>query len=160
MFLCKSSSAVTKHSYNKAADGWRYKVQKCRRSRKVLSSYTSHMTFHVERKMIWSWEGAFTQMALEGTITGVFPVVTGKFIWACELPAASFPVAVVRFLPGVCPKMSFQMWRFCVGLSASWVRAGVSCGTLATPCASTFPSDYSWSCCLYLNTGICWGIAK
>ena len=36
-----------------------------------------HVTFHMQRQMIGSGEGSFTQSALERSVSGMFTVMTG-----------------------------------------------------------------------------------
>lgn len=80
-------------------------------------------------------------MALEWAVTGVFAVVARELVGTRELPSASLPVAVVGLLTGMRAHVSLEMRGLGVRLAASWVRAGVRCGALATPRASSLTSD-------------------
>lgn len=48
--------------------------------------------------MVGAGEGALAQVALEGSVAGVLAEVTCELVGAGKLPAAAFPVAVVRLL--------------------------------------------------------------
>lgn len=48
--------------------------------------------------MVRPGEGALAQVALEGSVSGVFTEMTGQFVGAGELPPAAFPAAVVWLL--------------------------------------------------------------
>jgi hypothetical protein len=56
------------------------------------------VALHVQRQVVRSGEGALTQVALEGLLSCVFPVVTSQLVGARELPRATFPRALVRLL--------------------------------------------------------------
>lgn len=68
------------------------------RKRDVDGSGESHVPLHVESKVVWAGEGAFTEVTLERPVARVLPEMTGEFIGPGELPAASLPVAVVWLL--------------------------------------------------------------
>lgn len=48
--------------------------------------------------MVRPGEGALAQVALEGSVPGVFTEMTGQLIRTGELPPAAFPTAVVWLL--------------------------------------------------------------
>lgn len=54
-----------------------------------------NVTFHVQCKMITTWEAAFTVTALEWFRACVFSIVSSEFVASCETPFASFPGALV-----------------------------------------------------------------
>lgn len=54
------------------------------------------VALHVQRQVVGAREGAVAEVALEGPVARVLAVVPCEFIGARELPAAAFPVAVVR----------------------------------------------------------------
>lgn len=54
-----------------------------------------NVTFHVQCKMITTWEAAFTVTALEGLRACVFSIMSSEFVASCETPFASFPGALV-----------------------------------------------------------------
>ena len=56
------------------------------------------MSLHVQGQVVGPGEGSLTQVTLEGTVTSVFAEVAGQLVGASELPAATFPAAVVGFL--------------------------------------------------------------
>lgn len=58
----------------------------------------SHVPLHVQGQVVRAGECPLTEVALEGPVSCVFPVVTGQLIRAGELPAASLPGTVVRLL--------------------------------------------------------------
>lgn len=58
----------------------------------------SHVPLHVQCQMVGAGEGALAQVALEGSVAGVLAEVTCELVGAGKLPAAAFPVAVVRLL--------------------------------------------------------------
>lgn len=62
------------------------------------TSHASHMPLHVQCQVIRPGEGTVTHVALEGSDASVFAVMACEFIRPCKLPAAAFPVTVVRFL--------------------------------------------------------------
>lgn len=93
------------------------------------------MSFHVQTKVIASRKRSLAQMALKRPVAGVLPVMTGKFVGPRELPAASFPVAVVRLLSRVSSQMRLEMRRLGVGLGAPGMRASVRRRPLPTPSA-------------------------
>lgn len=55
----------------------------------------SHVSLHVQGQVVRAGECPLTEMALEGSVSRVFPVVAGKLVGAGELPAASLPGTVV-----------------------------------------------------------------
>lgn len=56
------------------------------------------MSLHVQGQVVGAGECPLTEVALEGSVPRVFPVVTGQLIGAGKLPATSLPGAVVRLL--------------------------------------------------------------
>lgn len=56
------------------------------------------MSLHVQGQVVRAGECPLTEMALEGSVSRVFPVVAGKLVGAGELPAASLPGTVVWLL--------------------------------------------------------------
>lgn len=64
----------------------------------VLMWAPSHVSLHVKCQVVRPGEGTFTQVTLEGPVSGVFPEMTGQLIGAGELPSTAFPAAVVRLL--------------------------------------------------------------
>lgn len=75
--------------------------------------------------MVGARECAFTEPALKGPVTGVFPVVPGEFVRARKLPAAFLPVALVGLFTGMRPEVSFQVGALGVALAAALMRTGV-----------------------------------
>lgn len=75
--------------------------------------------------MVRPGESAFTQVALERPVSGVLPEVTRELVGTSELPAATFPTAVVWFLSCVCPEVRLQVGVLGVGLPTSGESAGV-----------------------------------
>lgn len=65
---------------------------------KVLMWAPSHVSLHVKCEVVRPGEGAFTQVALEGPVSGVFAEMTGQLIGAGEFPSTAFPAAVIRLL--------------------------------------------------------------
>lgn len=55
----------------------------------------SHVSLHVQGKVVRAGECPFTEVALEGSVTGVFPVVAGQLVGTGKLPATSVPGTVV-----------------------------------------------------------------
>lgn len=55
----------------------------------------SHVPLHVQGEVIGAGESPLTEVALEGSVACVFPVVTGQLVGAGEFPAASLPGTVV-----------------------------------------------------------------
>lgn len=76
--------------------------------------------------MIGARKGSFAEAALEGPIARVFAIVAGELVGAGELPSASLPRALVRFLARVRPQMRLQMRRFRVRLGATRMRTRVN----------------------------------
>ena len=102
-----------------------------------ISSPLSNVSLHVQTEMVASGESPFAEMALERSVSGVFAVVTGKFVRSREFPPASFPIAMVRLLARVSPQVRLQMRRLGVCFSASGMRASVRCRPLSAPSASS-----------------------
>ena len=67
------------------------------------------MFLHVKAEVIAACEGAFTELTLEGTFSGVFTVVASEFIGTSELPPAPLPAAVVGLLTSVGAEVSLQV---------------------------------------------------
>lgn len=59
---------------------------------------SSQVSLHMQSQVVGAGEGALAQVALERPVTGVLAEMTRQLIRAGELPSASLPVAVVRFL--------------------------------------------------------------
>jgi len=99
--------------------------------------HSSHgdMPLHVQREMVRAREGPLTQPALERPVPGVLAVVASQLVRAGELPAATFPAALVRLLARVRAEMRLQVRRFGVRLAARRVRTSVR-GQLLTPTTS------------------------
>ena len=57
------------------------------------------MTLHVQGQMIRARKSTRTELAAEGTLTGVLSVVTGQLVGAREPPATAIPRAGVWLLP-------------------------------------------------------------
>lgn len=68
-----------------------------------------HVSLHVKCQVVRPGEGAFTQVALEGPVSGVFAEMTGQLIGAGEFPSTAFPAAVVWLLTGVSSEMRLQV---------------------------------------------------
>lgn len=83
------------------------------------------MPLHVQREVVGPGECAFTQVTLEGAVSGVLPEVTRELIGTSELPAATLPAAVVWFLPCVRPEVRLQVGALGVGLPTAGESAGV-----------------------------------
>lgn len=58
----------------------------------------SHMPLHMQCQVIRPGEGALAQVALEGTVSGVFTEVARQLIGPGKLPATTLPAAVVWLL--------------------------------------------------------------
>ena len=86
--------------------------------------------------MVTPGEGPLTQVALERSVTSVFPVVSGQLIRPRELPATALPSAVVGLLPRVCPQVGLEVAGLGVGLVAARVGARVGGLSLAPPRAA------------------------
>ena len=56
----------------------------------------SHVPLHVKGQVVRPREGSLAQMALKGTVTGVFAVMASEFIRTSEFPSATLPAAMVR----------------------------------------------------------------
>lgn len=65
---------------------------------KFLCEAPSHVSLHVKCQVVRPGEGALTQVALEGPVSGVFAEMTSQLIGAGEFPSTAFPAAVVRLL--------------------------------------------------------------
>lgn len=65
---------------------------------KFLCGAPSHVSLHVKCQVVRPGEGALTQVALEGPVSGVFAEMTSQLIGAGEFPSTAFPAAVVRLL--------------------------------------------------------------
>lgn len=96
-----------------------------------------HMAFHVEGEMVGPGEGALTQVALEGSVSGVLAEVTGQFIRTGKLPSATFPIAMVRLLACMRSVVRLQVRTFCVGFATSRKSASVSRRPFPWPGASS-----------------------
>lgn len=59
---------------------------------------SSQVSLHMQSQVVGAGEGALAQVALERPVAGVLAEMTRQLVGAGELPAASLPVAVVRFL--------------------------------------------------------------
>ena len=94
------------------------------------------MPLHVQREMVRAREGPLTQPALERPVPGVLAVVASQLVRAGELPAATFPAALVRLLARVRAEMRLQVRRFGVRLAAPCVRARMRRHFLASPASS------------------------
>ncbi len=110
------------------------------------SKSSSHMPFHVQGEVVAPGERSLAELALERSVPSVFPVVTGQFIRAGELPTTALPVAVVGLLPGVGPHVSLEVGALGVGLAAARVGTGV--------CGLSLPSPGSASTLLGLRSGL------
>ncbi len=125
---------------------------------------SSQVSLHMQRQVVGAGEGAFTHVALERPMAGVFTEMTRQLVGAGEFPSASLPVAVVRFftwwckamglvllvlkhkcmlktnskcaLTGVGSVMRLQMRALGVGLAAAGIGAGVRRSALPRPGAS------------------------
>lgn len=64
------------------------------------------MTLHVQGQVIRARKSARAELAAEGALSGVFSVVAGQLVGACESPAAAFPRAGIRLLPWEVRKLS------------------------------------------------------
>lgn len=93
--------------------------------------------------MITAGEGTLAEVALEGAVTGVFPVVPGQLVRAGELPPAALPRAVVRLLAGVRAQVGLQVRALRVGLVTPGVGARVVGLAFATPGSAT---AFLWLC--------------
>lgn len=67
------------------------------------------MSLHVGGKVVGPGKDLLADVALEGTLPGVFPVVAGQLVRPGEFPATAFPIANVRLLTGVCSKVAFEV---------------------------------------------------
>lgn len=68
-----------------------------------MSSCPLHggVSLHVEGEVVWPGESSVAQLAVEGPVPGVLPLVPGQLVAAGEPPAAARPAAHVGLLPGV-----------------------------------------------------------
>jgi len=83
--------------------------------------------------MVGAGEGPVAEATLEGSVPGVFPIVSRQLIRAGKFPSAPFPVALVGFFPGVGPEVGLEMGGLGVGLDAAGVRARVRRHLLPPP---------------------------
>lgn len=60
--------------------------------------HRSEVSLQVESQMVGAGESARAHGALEGSLAGVFPVVTGQLVGSGELPSAARPFAVEGLL--------------------------------------------------------------
>ena len=81
-----------------------------------------HMSFHMQRQMIWPGECSFAQPTLKWPITCVFSVMSCQFITSCEFPATTLWCANVWLFSRVCPLVCFHMAWFgvCLGTTILW----------------------------------------
>ena len=63
----------------------------------------------MEREVVGSRESSFTEHALEGSVAGMFAVVSGQFVGPCKLPRALRPRTPVGFLSRVSAQVGFQV---------------------------------------------------
>ena len=74
------------------------------------------VTFHVKRKVVRAGERPITVQAMERFGTCMLAEVPRQLIRAGKSPVAAFPVAGVRFFPGVGTLVSLEVRRFRVDL--------------------------------------------
>ncbi len=84
--------------------------------RRFLSKMILNMSFHVQRQVITSGKGTFTQMTFEWFHASVLAVVTCELVWAGKPPGTSLPGTAVGLLTSVGPLVSLQMRTLCVNL--------------------------------------------
>ena len=112
------------------------------------------MPLHVKREVVGPREGPLTEPTLEGTVAGVFAVVTGQLIRTCKLPSTALPAALIRFLPRVRAEMRLEVRGLGVGFAARRVGARVCCQFLApTAPASTLRFLLDFSSCSAAKEG-------
>lgn len=84
--------------------------------------------------MVRPGEGALTQVALEGSVSGVFAEMTCKLVRAGEFPSTTLPTAVVRLL--TCEHREMRRYNTVL----SWKTF------LAWLCAILYKSSIIYSC--------------
>ena len=67
------------------------------------------MFLHVERELIIERELLLAEVAFEGLVPGVLPVVSRQPVRTEKLPTAPFPCALIRLLPRVGPFVLIQV---------------------------------------------------
>lgn len=93
--------------------------------------------------MVGAGESPLTEVALEGSVACVFPVVAGQLVGAGEFPAASLPGTVVWLFTSVSPHVRLQVRALGVGFSASRKLTIVRGGPSPSPRApSPFRSGF------------------
>lgn len=75
--------------------------------------------------MVGPGEGSLTQLAVEGFVPGVFPLMSGQLVRPGEPPATVLPLADVGLLPSVGPQVGLEVAGLGVGLAAVVEGAGV-----------------------------------
>lgn len=91
----------------------------------MSSALSDVVPFHVQRQVIGPGESPVTQPALKRPVAGVFAEVPGQLVGSGKLPTAPVPIALVRFLARVRPKMRLEVRTLCVRFAASRVSARV-----------------------------------
>lgn len=83
------------------------------------------VSLQVKGQVVGTSKCTLTVRTLERLHSRVLAHVPGKLVRASELPVAAFPVALVRFLPGMGPLVCFEVRALGVDLGAAWVGAAV-----------------------------------
>lgn len=72
----------------------------------------SHVSLHMQGKVVRAGECPLAEVALEGPVSCVFPIVAGQLVGAGELPATSLPGTVVWLLTYIGNKIRHFGQRF------------------------------------------------
>lgn len=83
------------------------------------------VSLQMQGQMVRASECPLAVWTLEWLHSGMLAHVTGEFVRASKLPVASFPVALVGFLPCVGSLVSFEVGALGVHLAASRIGAPV-----------------------------------